>query len=407
MLDHPNHPGVIQMHDVPAYNALPHRNVRHPAVPRINLLVIQPTPFCNINCSYCYLPARSVRDTIDDATLHALFAKVFSSGWVRERLDVVWHAGEPTVLPVAFYRHAMAIMEQYRPPGLQVSHNFQTNATLLNDAWCDLLRTPEMHMGVSIDGPQRLNDAKRLSRSGGSTFAKAVAGIRKLRAGGIPFHVITVLSRARLGAAGELQDFYVGEGIEHVGVNGEESEGDHVSGLEPGQATCERYQAFLGEFWAIASREGRIKSIREIDQMRGVVYSGPWPGPQAGPRMGRNMLTEPFSILSMDYKGNLSTYSPELLGQSNSEYGNFVVGNVHTDTFADVLGSPVLARMQRDIQAGVAMCRQSCAYFHVCGGGEPVNKLSENGTFASTVTNYCRLTRMAVADLMLAGPYAA
>ena len=84
-----------------------------------------------------------------------------------------------------------------------------------------------------------------------------------------------------------------------------------------------------------------------------------------------------------------------------------MIGNVHTDTFEDVLRSPVLARMQRDIQAGVAMCQQRCAYFHVCGGGEPVNKLSENGTFASTVTNYCRLTRMAVADLMLAGPYAA
>ena len=402
MIGQQNDGDVIQMH-----YGRSHQSVRRAVVPRINLLVVQPTPFCNINCTYCYLPSRSVRDTIEDATLHALFAKTFSSGWVGERLDVVWHAGEPTVLPVAFYRHAMAIMDQYRPAGLAVGHHFQTNATLLNDDWCDLLRDPGMRMGVSIDGPQRLNDAKRLSRSGASTFAKAVAGIRTLRAAGIPFHVITVLSRDSLGAAQELHDFYVAEGIEHVGFNVEESEGDHVSGLEPGQATCDRYKAFLAEFWAIASRHGRVKSIREINQMLGAVYSGPWPGPQAGPRMGRNMLTEPFSILSADHKGNLSTYSPELLGQSNAEYGNFVIGNVHTDTFEDVLRSPVLARMQRDIQAGVAMCQQRCAYFHVCGGGEPVNKLSENGTFASTVTNYCRLTRMAVADLMLAGPYAA
>ena len=63
--------------------------------------------------------------------------------------------------------------------------------------------------------------------------------------------------------------------------------------------------------------------------------------------------------------------------------------------------------MQRDIQAGVAMCRAQCPYFRLCGGGEPVNKLAENGTFASTATNYCRMTRMAVADLLLAGPLAA
>jgi uncharacterized protein len=49
----------------------------------------------------------------------------------------------------------------------------------------------------------------------------------------------------------------------------------------------------------------------------------------------------------------------------------------------------------------VALCRQHCQYFSVCGGGEPVNKLSENGTFVSTETTYCRLTRMRLTDLVL------
>ena len=58
-------------------------------------------------------------------------------------------------------------------------------------------------------------------------------------------------------------------------------------------------------------------------------------------------------------------------------------------------------RMLEDIQAGVAMCRDSCEYFSVCGGGEPVNKLAENGTFISTETTYCRLTKMRATDLVL------
>ena len=37
----------------------------------------------------------------------------------------------------------------------------------------------------------------------------------------------------------------------------------------------------------------------------------------------------------------------------------------------------------------------------MCGGGEPANKLAENGTFASAETNSCRVTRMAVADVVL------
>ena len=57
--------------------------------------------------------------------------------------------------------------------------------------------------------------------------------------------------------------------------------------------------------------------------------------------------------------------------------------------------------MLESIEAGVAMCRERCEYFSVCGGGEPVNKLAENGTFASTETTYCRLTKMRGTDLVL------
>jgi uncharacterized protein len=59
------------------------------------------------------------------------------------------------------------------------------------------------------------------------------------------------------------------------------------------------------------------------------------------------------------------------------------------------------AKMLEDIEAGVAMCRERCEYFSVCGGGEPVNKLAENGTFVSTETTYCRLTKMRATDLVL------
>jgi uncharacterized protein len=47
------------------------------------------------------------------------------------------------------------------------------------------------------------------------------------------------------------------------------------------------------------------------------------------------------------------------------------------------------------------MCRERCEYFSVCGGGEPVNKLAENGSFASSETTYCRLIKMRGTDLVL------
>ena len=58
--------------------------------------------------------------------------------------------------------------------------------------------------------------------------------------------------------------------------------------------------------------------------------------------------------------------------------------------------------LQRDIAAGVAACRAGCEYFSVCGGGAPVNKLSENGSFRTTKTMFCALTQMAPVDVVLA-----
>src|ERR1035438_2105398 len=89
--------------------------IPEPIQPTVRLLIVHATPFCNINCSYCYLSSRSSRATIDDQTLDNLFAKLFTSGWVRRRVDIAWHAGEPTVLPIAFYQRAFAILERYRP----------------------------------------------------------------------------------------------------------------------------------------------------------------------------------------------------------------------------------------------------------------------------------------------------
>jgi uncharacterized protein len=376
-----------------------------PLQPTVRLLIIQPTPFCNINCSYCYLSSRSSRATINDRTLENLFAKLFASGWVGRRLDIAWHAGEPTVLPIAFYQNAFAIMERHRPRNNDVCHSFQTNATLLTKAWCGFFRDAGIRVGVSVDGPKHINDVARLSRSGQSTFPRVLAGIRLLREERVPFHVITVLTGESMRSARALHDFYAEEGIEHVGFNVDESEGEHVSGLEPGPASWLAYKEFLAEFWAIAAREGRVKSIREIDYMVRAVYQQPIRRVDAPPLRG-NMLVEPFAVLNVDHAGNIATFSPELLGQTNADYNDYIIGNVNEDAFAALPHSAVLAKMTADIEAGVDMCRARCGYFHVCGGGEPVNKMAENGTFASDVTSYCRMTRMGVADLVTTGPNA-
>src|SRR5579863_4526745 len=236
-------------------------------MPRIELLVVQPTPFCNINCSYCYLPGRSSKAVMADETLYNLFAQVFASGWARDQLNIVWHAGEPMALPIEFYRRAFRTIDDLRPPDVEVRHSFQTNGTLVNDRWCEFFDAERVKVGVSIDGPKRFHDRNRLTRSGRGTFDRTIAGVRLLRKHGLPFHVLSVLTAESLAAPQEMFDFYLTEAIDQVCFNVEETEGDHRSQAFAQAGVEDAYYRFLAEFWRLAAASpNKFTLIREIEE---------------------------------------------------------------------------------------------------------------------------------------------
>ncbi len=146
--------------------------------PQVDVVVVQPTPFCNINCSYCYLPSRNDRTVIAQSTVANLFSKVFGSGWAAPQITVIWHAGEPLAVPVAFYREAFASIERLRlADHVCVGHSFQTNGMLISPAWCEFFAEWSVDVGVSVDGPRHLHDRVRVTRDRAKgTFDKTMAG---------------------------------------------------------------------------------------------------------------------------------------------------------------------------------------------------------------------------------------
>jgi len=366
--------------------------------PEVEMVIIQPTPFCNINCSYCYLPDRSNKHVISQSTVTKLFTELFASGWNNPDLTVLWHAGEPLAVPIAFYREAFATIERLRPKDgpwpVRVKHSFQTNGMLIDEAWCDFFKEWNVGVGVSIDGPRELHDAHRKTRSGAGTFDKTIAGVRRLRDAGYPFHILSVLGRASLEMPEEMLAFYVSEGIDHVCFNVEESEGDYVSDLFQGAELRQRYETFLRTFWHLARADGRVKFVREIDHALPRVFR------PEGVR-ARNIQVEPLGMINVDSHGNVSSFSPELLGYKNADYGDFLLGNINRQSLAEIYQASVDSAFLRDIKKGVEACRAHCEYFSVCGGGAPVNKFFENGRFDSTTTSFCTLTQMVPTDLIL------
>jgi uncharacterized protein len=364
------------------------------APPCIETIVLQPTPFCNIACDYCYLPHRQDRSTMSLATLQAVFQRVLDSGWAAPALNVIWHAGEPLVLPPHYYRAAFDLIERMRPREMALRHAIQTNGMLITPAWCDLLLEYHVGVGVSIDGPRHLHDAHRRTRSGQGTFDRTIAAIRLLRGRGVPFHVITVLSRDSLDDPDTFIEFYVAEGIEQVCFNVEESEGAHRSGLFAEADLRQRFSDFLEKFWRRARQYGGFSFVREIDGMLPRIL-------RPEETVVTNEQVVPFGMLNVGCNGDVSSFSPELLGLKNTHYNDFIIGNVHMDSLANMRASAAMRLMESDIARGVEACRGTCGYFSVCGGGAPINKLAENGSFATSRTRFCELTQMVPTDIIL------
>lgn len=362
--------------------------------PSISLLVIQPTPFCNLDCDYCYLPDRSSTRKITQTTLERIFTQVFESGLVGPHVTVVWHAGEPMVMPVTFYRDAFHLATRLQPEGILLEHSFQTNGVLINQSWCDFIKESGLRIGVSVDGPQFLHDAHRKTRSGKGTYTRVMNGIQTLQDNGVEFHVITVLTRNSLQYPDELFDFYVGNAIRQIAFNIEEIEGVNQTSTLAAKGVYEKFVRFISRFFDLVKESNGTLSVREFDTAIATICT-----PDDHPVY--NHQVEPFGIVTVDCEGNISTFSPELVGQRSEDYGDFTFGNVHTDTLTSIQSNPKFQKLNREIREGVNHCQQSCQYFSVCGGGAPANKFYENGSFESTETLFCRLTKKAVFDLIL------
>ena len=361
-------------------------------VTKVNLLILQATSFCNIDCRYCYLADRSAKRRMSEDTLEAIITALVQDDLLGDEITVNWHAGEPLVVGVDFYRRAAVRMRRLESAGTKVIHSVQTNGMLIDQTWCEFFRDYEIRVGVSIDGPQPLHDAHRVDRRGRGTFDRVMSGIAHLRAAGVPFSVITVLTNDSVDCPDELYDFYVDNGIRVVGFNIEETEGvNHLSSIA-GSAFTARFETFLRRIQERADADNRVR-VRELDQFRRRVRE---------PTLPRNDQTIPLSILTVTTEGDFSTFSPELIDVKSERLSDFILGNVR-DGIRAALDSSKFRGLHEEIAAGVRACLTECSYFALCGGGAPSNKYFENGRFDSTETDYCRSMKKVVSEVVLAG----
>jgi uncharacterized protein len=367
----------------------------------IELLVMQPTPFCNIACDYCYLAERDAARFMSLDVVRATIRNARDSGLLGRELDVVWHAGEPLAVPVTFFERAFDIIREEVGATVAVRQSVQTNGILIDERWCELFVRYGVHVGVSIDGPADIHDHHRKTRDGRPTHARTMQGVERLQRAGVRFDALAVVTDASLDRADDIVDFFLGAGIARVGFNVDEQEGVRTDSSLAGAES--RVRAFFARVFERAAEVPERLRVREMHEAVGRVATGLPVVMVAGHPLPANPQVLPFATTTVDCEGRFSCFSPELVDQQHADYGSFVFGNVRRDRMIDALASDRFAAVFDDIVAGCEACRATCPYFSLCGGGAPVNKLNEGGSFTIAATRYCRQTIQTPIELAMAG----
>ncbi len=358
----------------------------------VTQLILQSTNFCNLNCSYCYLPNRNDTRKMTVEIASRALETILESGLVEKKIEIRWHSGEPLSTGVTFLDTTISKLNQLVVSSdVRLTHSIQTNGTLISDEFCNLAIQKNIVVGISIDGPKFLHDTYRVNRAGIGSFSNTMKGISKLKKHGVEFEVICVLTTRSLQYPELIYRFFCDIGAKKVGFNLEESEGINVSGTNRKKDIMKTYASFMDVVYKLSFNLPVI--IREIEEMELLIINGN--------ENIRNISNVPFSQLTIDAYGRVYTFSPELVGLYDLRYGDFSIGNIMDNNFTDMIQNIQFKKIRKDVDIGVLNCKKNCSYFRVCGGGSPSNKLGENQSFLCTETQHCKIRYQTLAESVL------
>lgn len=152
-------------------------------------ILIKPTEGCNLRCVYCFNKNNGYKhELMTMETLKHIYSIMFP---FFKSISIVWHGGEPTFAGVEFYKAALELQEKFaRKYNVKMRNTMQTNATLLNDEFIDLIENYHISLGISYDGI--VNDTTRNSTH------KVLSAISKLKERNIRPGIITVVSKQNI-----------------------------------------------------------------------------------------------------------------------------------------------------------------------------------------------------------------
>lgn len=325
---------------------------------------------CNLDCAYCYYLSKEAlfpesRFRMSEALLES-FTRQYLASQPDGPVSFAWQGGEPTLMGLPFFEHAVELQQRYRRPGQRVENVLQTNATTLDAAWCRFLKAHDFLLGVSLDGPRTLHDVYRIDKGGSPTFDRVMAAVDLIKAHDLRFNVLCCVNHANaahpLDVYRFLRDEVEAEFIQFIPV----VERLSTAGLPESELVSDRSvrpEAF-GRFLLAVFEEWVRRDVGRVYVQHFDVTLGAWLGQPGGlcvhaPTCG--------NALALEHNGDL--FSCDHFVEAGFHLGNIGAGNLA----ALVVSDRQRAFGQAKSDALPDACR-ACDLRFACQGGCPKDR---------------------------------
>ncbi|MEK3734370.1 MULTISPECIES: anaerobic sulfatase maturase [Paenibacillus] len=318
---------------------------------------------CNLACDYCYYstcggkPGPEI-NRIDSAILDTFIKDYMQRS--RGAASFAWQGGEPLLAGLAFFEEVVYRQALHAPPHTTISNSLQTNGTLIHDRWASFFKTYHFLIGVSLDGPKEIHDARRVNAAGRGSFDRVMAGIGHLRKHQVDFNILTVIHKGNVGHAKELLAFYREHDFNFVQfIPCMDFRSQQVDRPGVYEITPREYGDFLCDVFDVWYNDGHPNvSIRFFDNMLSVYVN----------REAELCVHRAACPTSLVLEQNGDAYPCDFFINDA-----WKLGNAGSDSIADMLAHPNYARFHRMKPALPDKCR-SCTWQKLCHGGCPRNR---------------------------------
>lgn len=165
-----------------------------------DLIIFEMTRDCNLRCEYCLMKEKDLHrgEIIDFDLFKKIVDRIIEQRIINHRADILldfnFHGGEFTLLgKKRFYQYLEYAYTQFSNHGVHVNFGMQTNGTLLDDEFLNIIKKFGCNVGVSFDGPK--GNFHRMGEEGTQKLQRVLERLRKIK---ISYGTIPVVTKKNI-----------------------------------------------------------------------------------------------------------------------------------------------------------------------------------------------------------------